>query len=91
MAGREVAIASLRTGTNLPPCLAAREVRGLVDRPCALVIQDPFELSRNLGQAVSSGRLAKMVEAFARCSRLLLVVLEGGGTQEQLFTMMFEH
>jgi len=90
MAGREVAIASLRTGTNLPPCLAAREVRGLVDRPCALVIQDPFELNRNLGQAVSSGRLAKMVEAFARCSRLLLVVLEGGGTQEQLFTMMFE-
>ena len=90
MAGREVAITNLRTGTSLPPCLVAREVRGLVDRPCALVIQDPFELSRNLSQAVSPGRLEKMAEAFATCSRLLLVVLEGGGSQEQLFTMMFE-
>merc|ERR1719447_852986 len=89
-AGQEVAVEDLRSGTNLPPCLADKDLAGAPDRLRAISILDPFELRRNVSHMVLPYNLRNLVKVFDMGARVLQVALEGRDNQDILWEMLFE-
>jgi len=90
LAGQEVSVEDLRSGTNLPSCLADKDIVGAPDRLRSIAILDPFELRRNVSHAVLPYIQRKIVNTFDMGARILQVALEGRDNQDELYLMLFE-
>jgi len=72
LVGEPVLTYSLRNGAFLPPSLeayAAGRARDRLKMDKVMVVQDPFELRRNIGARVSPRRLRRLVQVFRRAGR----------------------
>jgi len=81
LVGQSVKKNSMRQGICLPKVLEGAPSFGRkgekLELNKALIVQDPFELSRNVGHAVSRDRLARMLKEFKTAARLIKDIKTG--------------
>ena len=66
-------VEDLRSGSDLPPCLADKDIVGAPDRLRSIAILDPFELQRNVSHAVLPYIQRKITNTFDTGARILQV------------------
>jgi len=75
LVGQSIKKTSMRQGIGLPKVLEGAPSFGRkgekLELNKALIVQDPFELSRNVGHAVSRNRLAHMLKEFKTAAMLI--------------------
>jgi len=93
LVGQKVKKYNMRQGIYLPNVLEKAPNFGRkgekIELNKAIVVQDPFELTRNVAQAVSRPRLDHMLGEFSRAVRLLDDLKRGENT-EAMFWMLLE-
>jgi len=93
LVGQFVKRYNIKQGVFLPAVLESAPFFGRkrekLEVTKVFVVQDPFELTRNVGQAVSRSRLEHMLKEFSTADRLLSD-LKSGENRKAKFWMLFE-